>query len=281
MNHSNRFKLLATNPSTLCLYLLAILGFTLCACAPSTPPATPTATEPPATPTATFEFPTLAPTPTEGRTLPTPEVASPLAGAGEIIYQTEFEEAGQWPIGQDSLGTVSLGDGTLAAVVPRPGLGRLIRSPAPVQDDFILDVVLRTEVCQATDEFGVAFWLTPDGDHMRFTLTCQGGVRLRRVLGDERRAWVPFSEREPAVLAGAPAENRLTVRAEGDDFRLYVNGFQVIAGTEPTLPAGGSGLVISSSAESSQTTVLFESFTLYALNSQLTPAATESEPFDG
>jgi hypothetical protein len=169
----------------------------------------------------------------------------------------------------------------LAVVLPRAGLQRLIRSPAPPTENFVLDVIVRTEICQGTDEFGIAFWLTPEEDYMQFTITCEGGVRLRRVLGGERRAWVPFTEREPAVLAGAPAQNRLTVRAQGDSFRLYVNGFQVLDGIEPSLPNSGSGLVVMSAGDQGQTTVLFDAYTLYQLEPQATPSPAGTEPNDG
>lgn len=250
-----------------------VFGAALTGCLAADLAPTATATEPPPTPSPTVEFPTLVPTPTEGRTLPTAEAPEPLAGAGDILYQTEFDSAGQWPLGQDSLGTVSLSGEALALVLPGPSLGRLIPSPAPLASSFILDVVLQAEVCQGTDEFGLAFLLSAEGDHMRFTITCEGGYRIRRVLGSDRRAWVPFTEREPAVLPGAPAENRLTVRSQGSQFRLYINGFQVHAGSEPSLNGGGAGLVAASSADSSQMTVLFKSFTLYELQA---PAGTES-----
>jgi hypothetical protein len=242
---------------------------------------TATASEPQPPPTPTFEFPTLAPTATEGRTLPTTEAPAPLAGTGEVLYQTSFEAAGSWPIGQVSVGTISLANGSLAVVLPRSGLQRLIRSPTPPTENFVLDVMVRTEICQGTDEFGIAFWLTPEEDYMQFTITCEGGVRLRRVLGGERRAWVPFIEQEAAVLAGAPAQNRLTVRAQGDGFRLYVNGFPVLDGVEPSLPTGGTGLAVISGGDQGQTTVLFDSYTLYQLEPPVTPSPAGTEPTDG
>ena len=282
IDHNSRVPVSPRRPSpSLALTLWLLAGIFVAGCITETPAPTATATNPPPTPTPTFEFPTLAPTPTEGRDAPTPEAAEPLAGAGEILYQSEFDTAADWPLGRDSLGAVSLSNDGLSVVLPRPGLQRLVRSPAPLANNFILDVELRAEVCQGEDEFGVAFWLTPEGNHMRFTITCQGGVRLRRVLGEEQRAWVPFIERVPAVLPGAPAENRLTVRAQGNRFQLYVNGFPVLSGTEPSLPAGGSGLAVASSANQGQTTVIFDSFTIYQLDPAATPTPGRTETPDG
>lgn len=266
----------------LSLPLLLLFGFFyLTACVPATASPTTAPTQTPQAPTATVEFPTLAPTATEGRDLPTAEAPEPLAGAGDILYQADFSSASDWPLGQDSFGTVSLSGDSLSVVIPQPSLSRLIRSPAPPATNFILDVELRSEVCRGTDEFGLAFLLSPDGDHMRFTVTCEGGFRLRRIIGNDRRAWVPFVEREPAILPSAPAENRLTVRIQGSSFRLYVNGFQVLSGSEPSLSVGGTGLVASSSPSSRQLTVLFESFRVYELEPTTAPVPTGTEPPDG
>ncbi|MFP3854888.1 MAG: hypothetical protein ACLFWD_11410 [Anaerolineales bacterium] len=266
---------------SLALAVCLLAGLFIAGCIAETPAPTATATNPPPSPTPTFEFPTLAPTATEGRDAPTPDAPEPLAGAGDVLYQSEFDTAGDWPLGRDSLGAVSLSNGGLSVVMPRPGLQRLVESPAPSANNFILDVEFRAEICQGEDEFGVAFWLTPEGNHMRFTITCQGGVRLRRVLGGERQAWVPFMERVPAVLPGAPAENRLTVRAQGNRFQLYVNGFHILSGTETALPPGGSGLAVASSANQGQTTVIFDSFILYHLDPAATPTPGKTETPDG
>lgn len=251
---------------------LTLLLPVLAACRPVATAPQPTATLIPPSPTPTILFPTIGPTSTE--TIITQEPPpNPLADAGAVLYATEFSDAAGWQLGRDSLGATSLIDETLSLVVPRPGLTRIARSPAPVVDSsFILDASLRSEVCVGNDEYGLVFRLGQEGDHLRFTVTCQGGVRLRRVLKGASRALVPFVATDPAVMAGAPARNRLTVRALGDDLRLFVNDVEVLRARAPTLPPGGFGLVVASEGAQGQTTVTVDSFTLYQL--PLAPSAS-------
>lgn len=253
------------------LGLLSLLALSACVSTPVQP--TPTLTPIPPTVTATFPFPTLAPTATEiGVATPLPP-PGPLETAGEVVYQTDFSAADDWPLGQDSIGAVSLIEGSLSVVLPGPGFTRLVSSPAPARMDFILDVDVRTAVCRGIDEYGVVFRQTDDGGALRFTLTCQGGMRLRRTTTGSSRAVVPFQEREAAVNPGAPADNRLTVRAHGSDLDFYLNGAQVLQASDAQPQAGTFALIVTSASDSPQTTVLFEDFTLYDWELQSTPPA--------
>ncbi|MGA9531240.1 MAG: hypothetical protein WBR18_00840 [Anaerolineales bacterium] len=233
------------------------------ACAPAPVQPTPTPSPLPPTITATFPFPTLAPTATEqGLATPT-QPPGVLESAGDIVYQTDFSQAGKWPLGQDSAGAVSLFEEFLSVVLPRAFLTREIRSPAPARADFILDVQTQTEVCRGLDEYGVVFRQIDEVGSLRFTLTCQGGIRLRRTQGSSSRALVPFEDQVLAVNPGAPADNRITVRARGPDLDLYVNGALVLQASDPEPNSGFSGLIVISAADSTQTTVLFDDLTLY------------------
>jgi hypothetical protein len=256
--------------------LLPLLALT--ACVPAPPRPTATATSLPPTLTATFPFPTLKPTATElGAATQTP-APGPLDQAGDLRYQADFSEPDGWPLGQDSMGAVSLIGGSLSVVLPRAGLARAIRSPAPPQADFILDVQVHTELCQGDDEYGLLFRQTSDDDYLRFTLTCRGGIRLRRVRDGSPRALVPFDDRNPAVTPGAPADNRVTLRALGPELAFYVNGAPVMVANDPLPHAGFFGVFVASSSKSSQTTVLFDHWSLYDWQEG---TATDSRSPDG
>lgn len=255
--------------------LVAAVSITAAAsCSPA--PVPPTATvSPPPTITPTFPFPTLAPSPTEvppSSPVPPPDVD---AGSGQTVYETSFDEAGDWPMGQDALGTTSLLEGSLSVVVSAPRSTRTVASPAPPQRDLVLQSTFSPQLCSSDDEYGLYFRRTPDDTYLRFTVTCSGAVRARRVTADGPRAVVPFLEGHPAVIPGAPARNRLAVRALGGIVRLYVNQVQVLTFTDPTPLAGHSGVVVTSDGDG-QTTLLVADYTLS--NLAPTPTAEATEP---
>ncbi len=188
-----------------------------------------------------------------------------MAGAGETLYQTDFERAQGWPLGHDALGATSLLEGRLSFVVSLPSVTRVALSPAPAVRDFILQAHFSPLVCDGQDEYGLIFRQTPEGQHLRFTVTCTGGVRARRVDGGGPRALVPFIDLHPAVASGAPGRNRLSVRAVGEEVHLYVNGVQVLKISDSSPVAGNSGLVVTSDPRG-QTTLMIDEFALYELS---------------
>lgn len=256
--------------------LLALIWIFVSGCVPTPPSPTPTPS-PSSTPTATVMFPTLVPTSTEippNTPAPPPD---PLDGAGEMLYQSDFEDAEGWPLGRDALGATSLLQGSLSFVVSRPSVTRVAVSPAPAAHDFVLQAHFSPLVCDGQDEYGLIFRQAPQGLHLRFTVTCSGGVRARRVDDDGPRALVPFIDHHPAVASGAPGQNQLSVRALGEEIRLYVNGVQVLQVSDSSPLSGHSGLVVTSD-RSGQTTLMIDEFALF----DLTPAPADSrETSDG
>lgn len=198
-----------------------------------------------------------------------------------MLFGAEFTQNEGWDLGPDALGATSLIDGALSIVVPRPNLTRLVRSPGASAHDLVLAASFQTEVCQAEDEYGLALLLSPAGDHLRFTVTCAGGLRVRRVVGGESRALEPFVPRDPMVNAGAPVHNRLVARVQGNDLLLYVNDVPVVHTTAPPLPAGGTGVVVQTDDVGDQATIVVEEFILYDLESNHTPAPDGTEIPDG
>jgi hypothetical protein len=233
---------------------------------PITPTVSPT---PSLIPSPTVGFPTLLPTPTLTplpSLTPTPDIR---AGLGRILYQDDFSGNVGWLVGQNDFGGTSLLDGQLVLSLRVPGGFRYALSPAGSLSDFFLEVTLRTELCGARDEFGVVARFTPEGNHYRFSLTCDGGARISRVLDGSVRGLVPITQTN-LVIAGAPAENRIGVWARGSDLRFYINGTEAFSLRNAAFRSGTFGLMIRS-ISSSQLTVSFDDLVVYDL---ATPAAT-------
>lgn len=250
------------------------------ACQPSTP--APTSTPAPPLPTAspTFDFPTpqpsLTPTipPTPTTSLPAVEVLN------NPVYITEFMTGSGWDLGSDVFGATSVINHALSLVVNQPNTLRTAISPSPALADFYAELSFRADLCDGQDEFGLAFRYQPEGDHYRATLTCQGGVRLRRVFRSLSRALVPFLESSPAVFSGPLSENKLAVLATESDFRVFVNDIEVLSARDIELRAGRIGVVVESDL-AGQTTVSFSNLAVYELEDEPTESPTWEATSDG
>ncbi len=255
------------------------LGPLTAGCLPVAPPATPVLPADTATPTPTVPFPTAPPTITE---TPSPTLtATPdiRQSFGSQLYATDFGTAQGWQVSRDAYGVTSLDDGQLSVVVNQPNALRTLLSPVAPVADFYAEASLHTALCQNDDEFGMVFRVNPLEEQYRFTLTCDGGVRLRRVLVGSSRAVLPFESVNQAVMPHAPADNILAVLARGPDFELFVNGVSVLQAHDVALPVGKIGL-IASSGKGGQTTITFDSFSVWSLLPK-SPSPTPTMESDG
>lgn len=245
---------------------LTVASVLMFGCAPAPPPSTATPLPPTATPTATVPYPTAVPTRTS--TPPPASTATPdlHQSLGPLIYSSDFESADGWPLSQDASGATSISSGQLAVVVSSPQIARMAISPSPVVSDFYLEVSAHAAICSSEDEYGIVFRVNPNGFRYQFTVTCSGGVRLRRFVSGSGRAIVPFEDKTLAVLAGAPADNQLAVLAQGRNLHLYANGYELLYAQDATLATGQVGLIVAS-AKSGQTTVTFDDFKVWSLQS--------------
>ena len=233
-------------------------------CAPAPLPFTPTPIPPTATPTATIPYPTAVPTQTSTPLPPSTATPDLHQSLGPLVFSSDFESSDGWPLSQDASGATSVSGGQLAIVVSAPQTPRMAISPSPIVADFYLDVSAHAAICSGEDEYGIVFRVNPNGSRYQFTVTCSGGIRLRRYVSGSGRAIVPFEDKTLAVLAGAPADNQLAVLAQGRDLHLYVNGYEVLDVQDATFNAGQVGLIVAS-AKSGQTTITFDNFKVWTL----------------
>jgi len=235
---------------------------------------TPTPTNTSAPPTPTVAFPTLVPTatPTPRPTAtPTPDI---LAGLGEVLLLDEFDQPSGWTLSERPVGGASYVQGRLSLAVHEPRAFYMALSPLPPEANIYLEVKARAEVCGLDDEYGLVFRVTPAGEHYRFTLNCNGEIRVSRITGADEIPLLP-RERTFAAIPGPLVENRLGVLAEGTSFRFFLNGIEVFAREDPTYPQGSVGLMVRSKSDG-LITASFDDFLVRALKPGST--ATASEP---
>ncbi|MEX0787956.1 MAG: hypothetical protein WD906_09575 [Anaerolineales bacterium] len=235
----------------------------LAACAPASEPTTTPVLEVGVTPSATIAFPTFAPTTTltPAPTLsPTPDVLSNL---GPILFADDFSVNRGWPLGEAATGGTSLQNDRLVVAVRESRQFRIADRDEPTLVDFYAEVQMGTELCSLGDEFGILFRMNDLGEHYRYTLSCEGTIRVRRVLLDGSRALVS-PEVNPAAFPGAPALNQIGVWALADRFRLFVNGVEILQARDGSLASGHLGFYVRAGRDG-QTTVSFDDLLVRAM----------------
>ena len=211
------------------------------------PSATPVpATETPAPTTIWFPTtPTFTPLPTV-ELLPTPQMRPDV---GELFFQDDFSDETAWMLWQTAAGSVAMGKDDLTIVIHEEKVYMYSVRLQPVFTDFYLELTANTNFCRGKDEYGLLLRVSPDIDYYRFSLSCDGNVRLDR-LYQGRTVSPQATMLSGAAPQGAPGQVRLGVWALKDEMRFFINDLYQFTVKDGTLLTGGVGVyALSSSAE--------------------------------
>lgn len=200
---------------------------------------TPTATiiwfPPTSTPTI---FPTSVVTPTQDY----------RPNLGEILLSDDFSDPDSWLLGKTSSGGAALGKNELTIVVTDPGAYVYSVRQNPVLSDFYAEITASPTLCRAQDEYGILIRMASPGDFYRFSLSCDGQVRLDRVVGGSASSPQPWTL-SGSVPPGAPSSSRLAVWAVGREMRFFINDQYQFTVSDPLLPSGNLGVFARSGGE--------------------------------
>jgi len=236
--------------------LLALLIILLAGCLPLTTPLPPepTATpQPTATPTATVVWfpPTDTPTPFPTLVIsPTLEIQPP--SGGEVIFSDDFRDPAQWLLGQTETTSIALGNKALTLALDQPGAYLYTLRNSPTLTDFYLEVTASPSICRDGDEYGLLLRVSTALDFYRFSLYCDGSVRLDKYYNGRASSPVPKTL-SGSVPPGAPSSSRLAVWAKGKEMRFYINGEYQFDLKDPTLLQGDLGFFIRSAGDNAVT----------------------------
>jgi hypothetical protein len=182
---------------------------------------------------------------------PTPEVTPTVnykTGVGKVIFQDDFSSGKGWQLGRTGAGSVALGKNelTIAISEPRAYLSSVLDQP--VLGDFYAEITASPTLCREADEYGLLIRAASERDFYRFSLTCNGQVRVDRVAGGAASSPQPlvFSG---AVPAGAPSISRLGVWARGKEMRYFVNDMYQFSINDPLQLSGSLGVFARSGGE--------------------------------
>ena len=235
------------------LYLLLIIPL-LSACLPTealTPfvSATPTATGTPP-PTVVWFPPTETPTsiPTVIPS-PTPDLRP---GIGDVFFSDNFELPTDWTLLETESSSISVANNQLTAALSREkGYIYSIREGA-LFTNFYAEITASPNLCNGFDEYGMLIRFQSPGNFYRYSLSCNGQVRLDRVVGGAASSPQPWMV-TTSVPSAAPSTSRLGVWAVGKEMRFFVNGQHQFTITDKSLPSGAMGVFVRSGGDNAVT----------------------------
>lgn len=170
--------------------------------------------------------PTLTPVP-EITPTPTPE-ADPRVELGNPVWGAVFTDGTQtWFQYDHSNGKAEVRDNMLVLTSYKAnGFDNWSMSYHPMTD-FYLELRFTTgPECSGKDRFGILFRAPKSTEGYLYNVACDGSYQVRIWDGEAFTQVIGWTLDEH-IIPGPEVEHRLGVWAEGDQYKLYVNGFQV------------------------------------------------------
>lgn len=209
------------------------------------PTTTPTAT-------ATVEWFPATSTPTIIPTFPITQTPDFRPNLGPVILQDDFSSPGSWTLGQTSSGNIALGLNELTIAIAEPKAYDYSVRQEPVFNNFYLEITANPMLCQGEDQYGILIRMSSPGDFYRYSLSCDGQVRLDRVVQGAASSPQPWIS-SGSVPPGAPITARLAIWARDDEFRFFINDQYQFTVKDPILQSGNIGLFARSMGETAVT----------------------------
>jgi hypothetical protein len=236
---------------TILVITLVALSVASGGCLPASTALPPTDTPVPSeTPTPTITVIWFPPTAT-ATLFPTVEVTPTVnyrSDLGQIIFQDDFSSGKGWQLGRTGAGSVALGKNELSIAISEPHAYLSSMRDQPILSDFYTEITASPTLCRGADEYGLLIRAASESDFYRFSLSCDGQVRVDRVVGGAASSPQPlvFSG---AVPAGAPSISQLGVWARGKEMRFFVNDMYQFSVNDPLQLSGSLGVFARSGGE--------------------------------
>lgn len=160
---------------------------------------------------------------------------------GRTLLEDDFSAQDGWTVSQSQSGSVAYGKDELTIAIAETNAYLFSIREEPIFTDFYLEITAEPNLCSGLDEYGVLFRVSATIDYYRFSLSCDGQVRLDRVSGGQASSPQPWML-SGAVPPGAPSSSRLGISAIGEEMRFFVNGRYQFSVRDPMLTSGGVGV---------------------------------------
>jgi hypothetical protein len=171
---------------------------------------------------------------------------------GELIFSDDFDDPSAWLLSQTATTSIAMGNSALTLALDQPeGYLYTLRNNSTLTD-FYLEVTASPSLCRDGDEYGLLLRVSPALEFYRFSLYCDGGVRLDKYYNGRASSPIPKTL-SGSVPPGAPSSSRLAVWAKGKVLRFYVNDEYQFQIKDPTLLEGSLGFFIRSAGDTAVT----------------------------
>jgi hypothetical protein len=180
---------------------------------------------------------------------------------GEIFFEDDFSSSESWLLGQSANGTVALGLNELTIAIIQPQTYLFSNRGEPVFSDFYAEITTNPNLCTGLDEYGLLFRMRSAGDFYRYSLSCDGQVRLDRVVGGSAGSPQPWLV-SASVPRGAPSNSRLGIWAVGKELRFFINDEFQFSVSDPYHSSGSFGVFARSAGENA-VTISFSDLKVY------------------
>lgn len=182
-------------------------------------------------------------------------------GVGQLIFEDDFGSSSAWLLDQNATGTaaISLNELTIAITQPKAYLFSI--RPEPILGDYYTEITASPNLCTGLDEYGLLFRVRSVGDFYRYSISCNGLVRLDRVVGGTAGSPQPWIT-SASVPRGAPSNSRLGVWAVGQELRFFIDGEFQFSVIDPYHNSGSFGVFARSAGENA-VTISFSDLVVY------------------
>jgi hypothetical protein len=250
--------------------VIVLLALNMAACvsatvpnaqAPTDSPQPPTQTP---TPTVVWFPPTTTPSPFPDLDQHATPTQKTFTEYGELIFNDQFNDPSKWSLGRTGSGSIALGEDELTLAVNRPDGYLYSLRQGTTLSDFYAEVTTSPTICRADDEYGLLLRISPGMDFYRFSLTCDGQVRVDKYYLGKASSPQPLTYSGQVPL-GAPSSSILGVMAKGKVLDFYINNEYQFTIRDPSLTAGGLGVFARASGED-PVTINFSDLKVYHIN---------------
>ncbi|MCJ7735546.1 MAG: hypothetical protein MUP11_13485 [Anaerolineales bacterium] len=169
---------------------------------------------------------------------PTPGIMSEL---GEIIFRDDFISPDGWTVSQSDRGQISIANGEINIIINESGTLFVGTLEKPDLRDFYAEITANPILCSPDDEYGFLFRVSGRNQYYRFVLSCDGEVRLDKIIGKNGTILYPWT-RSASVPVGAPSVSKLAVLAVGDQIHVFINGDPQFTIQDRELKVGSFGV---------------------------------------
>jgi hypothetical protein len=254
--------------SHLAIFLLITLCLVVTSCQPEAmviPTSTPSLPIPTDTPTPTIiwfpptatwtPFPTLTPLP------PTPEQRP---GIGGLLLEDDLSTALAWEFMAKEGGSARLGKNEITFATTKKRVYLYSIRKEPVLTNFYAEITANPTFCHGSDEYGLLLRVNSPSDYYRYGVSCDGQVRLDRILAGNASSPQPWLA-SGSVPLGGPSIIRLGVWLVGSELRFFINDDHQFSVLDGQIQSGTVGFFARSTTDEAFT-VNFRDLKIWEVN---------------